>query len=166
MTNKSCYYIILGLFMIIDVYKLRLIGKEEESFKFDFFPNRALLSIPEAEFSAPAQADILVEVYPEEVYISGVLTYKISAPCSRCLKNTESFRSIEFDERFLPSQRADEEEDSALVYERDKIDLTPYFNELILTDLPLSILCKENCKGLCPVCGQDLNAGDCGHHIE
>ncbi len=152
--------------MIIDVSKLRLKGKDEESFTFSYLPNQSLLSIPSAEFSAPATIDALVEVYPDEVYVSGTLTYEITAPCSRCLKVSKVTKAVKFDERFLPDNRAEEEEDSALVYSRDKIDLTPFINELILTDLPLSLLCKEDCKGLCPVCGQDLNTGDCGHHIE
>ncbi len=152
--------------MIIDVSKLRLKGKDEESFKFSFQPDKSLLSIPSAEFSNPANLDVLVEVYPDEVYVSGKLTYEITAPCSRCLKISTVIRSVEFDERFLPAERTFEEEDPALVYSREKIDLTPLVNELILTDLPLSLLCKEDCKGLCPVCGQDLNTGDCGHHIE
>lgn len=152
--------------MIIDVSKLRLKGKDEESFKFSFEPDRSLTTIPSAEFSAPATIDAFVEVYPDEVYVSGTLTYEIAAPCSRCLKVSKCVRTVKFDERFLPDDRSEEEEDSALVYSRDKIDLTPFINELILTDLPLSLLCKEDCKGLCPVCGQDLNTGDCGHHIE
>ncbi|MBP5177455.1 MAG: DUF177 domain-containing protein [Clostridia bacterium] len=47
-------------------------------------------------------------------------------------------------------------------YSRDTIDLDDMVKQLILTDLPYVVYCKEDCKGLCPVCGHDLNDGDCG----
>src|SRR4029077_12174807 len=43
------------------------------------------------------------------------------------------------------------------------IDLDPIVREQVLLALPLSVLCKEDCKGLCPECGQDLNERECGH---
>jgi uncharacterized protein len=43
------------------------------------------------------------------------------------------------------------------------IDLDPVVREQVLLALPVSVVCKEDCKGLCPVCGQDLNVQDCGH---
>lgn len=152
--------------MIIDVFKLRTKGKEEETFDLSYMPDEALLSIPDAVFSAPCRINVLAEVYPDEVYLSGSLTYTLTAPCSRCLQNVSLERTVDFDERFLPENRRDEEEDEALIYKRDKIDLTQFINELILTDMPYTVLCKDDCKGLCPECGQNLNETDCGHNIE
>ncbi|HEY0882212.1 MAG TPA: DUF177 domain-containing protein [Archangium sp.] len=43
------------------------------------------------------------------------------------------------------------------------IDLDPVVREQVLLALPVSVVCKEDCRGLCPVCGQDLNVQDCGH---
>jgi len=43
------------------------------------------------------------------------------------------------------------------------IDLDPIVREQVLLALPLSVLCDEECKGLCMICGQDLNVKDCGH---
>src|SRR5206468_3309557 len=48
-------------------------------------------------------------------------------------------------------------------YSGKEIDLRPALREQILLSIPPSPLCKEDCKGLCPVCGKDLNEGDCGH---
>ena len=49
------------------------------------------------------------------------------------------------------------------VYGGKSIDLSPAVREQILLALPPSPLCTEDCKGLCPTCGKDLNEGDCGH---
>jgi uncharacterized protein len=43
------------------------------------------------------------------------------------------------------------------------IDLDPIVREQVLLALPVTVLCREDCKGLCPTCGQDLNERDCGH---
>lgn len=152
--------------MIIDVFKLRTKGKDEESFTLSYTPDKSLLTVLDAAFSKPAEVKTLVEVYPDEVYCSGTVTYQVTSPCSRCLTPTVVTRTVEFDERFLPESRKDEEDDEALIYKRDKIDLTKFIDELIMTDMPYTFLCKDDCKGLCPVCGQDLNEKDCGHHID
>jgi uncharacterized protein len=46
------------------------------------------------------------------------------------------------------------------------IDLNPVVREQLLLALPVSVLCREDCKGLCPQCGLDLNSGSCGHRTE
>jgi uncharacterized protein len=43
------------------------------------------------------------------------------------------------------------------------IDLDPIVREQLLLALPVTVVCREDCKGLCTVCGQDLNESDCGH---
>jgi uncharacterized protein len=43
------------------------------------------------------------------------------------------------------------------------IDLDPIVREQVLLALPVTVLCRDDCKGLCPTCGQDLNERDCGH---
>lgn len=46
------------------------------------------------------------------------------------------------------------------------IDLDPVLREQVLLALPVTVLCREDCKGLCPTCGQDRNEQDCGHGKE
>ncbi|HJV09433.1 MAG TPA: DUF177 domain-containing protein, partial [Acidimicrobiales bacterium] len=43
----------------------------------------------------------------------------------------------------------------------DSVDLEPLVREALVLDLPLAPLCEEDCRGLCPTCGADLNLGDC-----
>jgi uncharacterized protein len=43
------------------------------------------------------------------------------------------------------------------------IDLDPIVREQLLLALPVAVVCREDCKGLCAACGQDLNESDCGH---
>lgn len=152
--------------MIIDLIKLRSRGKESEDFTFTYTPEDNLSDLPDAVFTAPVTVEAHVEVYPDEVYINGSVRFEVSASCSRCLKPTVFCKVVEFDERFLPLSRANEADDCNVYYKNERIDLTGFVKELIVLNMPLTVLCDENCKGLCPVCGQDLNNGDCGHRSE
>jgi uncharacterized protein len=98
------------------------------------------------------------------VSLSGVF----SLPCSRCLAETSI--AIEGDMRYLFTLRTfggggvpDDELD---VIELDgfqaELEMSPYVWETLILNLPEGVLCKEDCRGLCPVCGCDRNARDCG----
>ena len=54
-----------------------------------------------------------------------------------------------------------EDEDEMTVIPDMKLDLEEFCYDEILLSLPTKFLCDENCKGLCPTCGQDLNQGEC-----
>jgi len=57
--------------------------------------------------------------------------------------------------------------DSGLLVPEDaQIDLEPLLREYALLEFPISPVCKPDCKGLCPVCGENLNQNDCGHRPE
>ncbi len=47
-----------------------------------------------------------------------------------------------------------------------QIDLQPLMREYALLEIPINPLCRADCRGLCPVCGEDLNRQDCGHQAE
>jgi uncharacterized protein len=49
------------------------------------------------------------------------------------------------------------------VPENGKIDLEPFIREEMILAIPIGPLCSEDCKGLCPICGEDLNESSCSH---
>ena len=79
--------------------------------------------------------------------------------CDRCLKECEQEQSHSFEEEFRKDGGDDSE---ALVIDGDYIDITDLVRDTLLAAQSLSNLCRPDCKGLCPVCGHDLNEGDCG----
>ncbi len=82
-----------------------------------------------------------------------------SAPCGRCLAPVNEKFSIELDLSVVTSPCESEEE--IILAEGQKIDLGAIADETALIHLPLRLLCREDCKGLCPKCGADLNSGPC-----
>jgi len=79
--------------------------------------------------------------------------------CDRCLKECQEEQALRFEEEF---RKAGEDEPEALVVVGDFIEITDLVRDTILAAQSLSNLCRPDCKGLCPVCGADLNEGDCG----
>jgi uncharacterized protein len=100
--------------------------------------------------------------------VGGVQT-ALELPCSRCL---ESFRlpvDAGFDLEYRPQSantgdgnlEVQTEDLSTAFYENDQIDLGQLVREQLYLALPMKPLCDNSCRGLCPVCGINLNRGSC-----
>src|SRR5437016_6223347 len=105
----------------------------------------------------------------EVVELRGRLRTKIAIPCGRCLKSVELPIDVEFAERFTPAVSWKDEEQHELsedelnlaAFDGEGIDMDDLVREEIILALPGHVLCDETCKGLCPACGADRNAGSC-----
>lgn len=137
-------------------------------------------------YGARGDADVRLDVHLDgrRVIVQGSQTSPLSGQCRRCLGAVETTSESEFTLTLIPRKDADlpgiEGDDGGDVgegesagsfrldqadedvYEGDEVDLWPLVREQILLALDDYPLCKEDCEGLCVVCGADLNAGDCG----
>lgn len=87
----------------------------------------------------------------------------IAGPCMRCLKPTTS--QVAVDVRELEQKKRDPEEQFDSDYVKgDDLDLHRWTNDSFVFSLPVRVLCREDCKGLCPECGTDLNLAGEHHH--
>ena len=105
---------------------------------------------------------------PEGIMAQGHVVAELEFECSRCLKNFPAAVDAAFVEEFRPSvnmvtgEFLPPREDEALqIDERHLLDLTETVRQYLVMALPLQPLCQPNCKGLCPLCGADLNLGPC-----
>ena len=104
-----------------------------------------------------------------EVELSGELTAIIEIPCGRCLQPARLPIHSEFAERFVPtvSWRGEEQHElheadlNLAVFDGEAIDLDDLVREEILLALPGHVLCSEDCKGLCSICGINRNVSSC-----
>jgi uncharacterized protein len=105
-----------------------------------------------------------------EVRITGRLSVEMEADCDRCLEPARFPIETEFDLFYEPMthlKRAEEVEIGARdvdvgFYEGDGLDLKEILRERVLLALPMQLVCRPECKGICPACGQNRNQGDCG----
>lgn len=119
----------------------------------------------------PAHAELNLRLYPAEdtVMVQGSVVGQFTVPCSRCLGPCV----VRVDEpnltlTFFPSSTdaADDEELSAddldtSFHDGETVNLAPIVRENMLLAIPISPVCRESCRGLCPGCGADLNETTC-----
>ena len=117
----------------------------------------------------PVHVKLLAKKTSGGVAISGRLQGDVSVICSRCLGEIALDVSHDFFYECLPAEAMEEEKeelsrDSVDIhyYTGGEIDITALVQEQLALALPMRPLCKEDCKGLCPKCGANLNKGDCG----
>lgn len=99
---------------------------------------------------------------PQGLIVQGEFSAEASLECGRCLIDFEREFAWEFTELYAFSEKSISESD-LLLPEDQHIDLGPIIREYALLEVPINPICKLDCKGLCAVCGENLNEVDCGH---
>jgi uncharacterized protein len=107
------------------------------------------------------------------VHVRGRLAVAVEPECGRCLERYAASIDQELDLFYLPRspEQPEEQEDEVALsdrelvvgyYEGGRLDLGDLVREQLFLSLPLKRLCREDCRGLCPTCGKNLNTGACG----
>lgn len=129
-------------------------------------------TLGEREFSLPSgiDYDLVLTNAGEGILATGILTTHVVGTCDRCLSPAEFDVSGEVDEYYLfeePEDTGDGDDDDeldfSLVSDDNTIDLSDALLSTLVMETPYVVLCRPSCKGLCPVCGANLNEEDCGH---
>ncbi len=123
-----------------------------------------------AEVSAvgPVRASLQVTKSDREIIVTGRLTAELELQCSRCLKDFRKPLDVPVNVVYHPidefgeerHELKDEEMDMGF-YRGEEIDLQELVGEQALLNMQMKPLCDENCKGICPTCGADLNVAGC-----
>lgn len=96
------------------------------------------------------------------IRVSGHLKCSLLGLCDRCGVDVNVPLQCDFEESFTNlKEKADEEDELIHFFEGDTIDLLPYVAQTIFLNMPMKTLCREDCKGLCPECGINLNEKEC-----
>lgn len=93
------------------------------------------------------------------VILNYTAEFTLNAVCDRCLAEFERDYKYDFEHILVRSLNTDNEE--YIVTESDSLDLDELAIMDILLQIPSKMLCKDDCKGLCPQCGTDLNYNEC-----
>lgn len=151
----------------INIAKIRNNVGSREEFAFE---------IGNDEMSLPAwkiQDHLAVSgvVYNKDGYLllEGEIVGNLISQCSRCLEEVSHRLEVSFSEKLLyiadQSRFSDWEfgeiEEEYTIYDGDSFDCTDLLVENIIDELPSKVLCREDCAGLCPHCGHNLNEGQC-----
>ncbi|MBD3284894.1 hypothetical protein GF359_00865 [candidate division WOR-3 bacterium] len=130
---------------------------------FDVEVNPDLVGLEAYKFHAPIQCKLDFERIGDRIDLSMSLVAGIEVACSKCGKPTRIDIQTTYKVTFLPAADDEDEEITATDLElySDILNLTPILRDAFLLAIPIAPLCRQGCKGLCPVCGVNLNQGDC-----
>ena len=95
----------------------------------------------------------------ESVGVRGTVSAVLTAHCARCLREVSMPLKAELDEVFV--READPENPDQRLLDGHQIDLSGPAREALLLEMPMRLLCRKDCKGLCPVCGANQNDKPC-----
>jgi uncharacterized protein len=134
----------------------------------------AEFAVPDGDFTvvAPVEFDVEVRKDRSKVRLAGRLATRLELECGRCLDPFEVPIDTTFDSLFLPATEVggDEEVGSddlgVSYYKNDVIDLGDVIREQLYLALPMKPLCRDDCRGLCPVCGANRNREACACQTE
>lgn len=145
--------------MIIDL--LDILNAEGAEKRFSGLVSFGDVSFGGASFLfAPAKAQGIVKNVGEGFSLTATVEGSYKTQCARCAKPVSASFCENISENLTNS--GVQKSENAVAFTGTKIDLFEIFLTGVLQNLPMRTLCREDCKGLCPVCGADLNEGDCG----
>jgi len=147
---------------------LKTIRTPHETFQHTYAP--AQLEV-EQDFRVVAPVDLGFEIFKDgpRFRLAGRVKTTLELPCSRCLEPFEVPVDAEFDLRYQPQventgegEREIAEDDlTTAFYQHDQIDLGQLMREQLYLSLPMKPLCSDDCRGLCAICGTNLNRSAC-----
>jgi uncharacterized protein len=118
---------------------------------------------------APVNVTGKVRLAGTELFVNGHIETRARVECDRCLKPIELPVNADFDLQYIPGGAYEssgaveltQEEMSISVFDGEAIDVDEIVKEQVLLAVPTRMLCRPDCKGICPDCGIDKNTGDC-----
>jgi uncharacterized protein len=117
----------------------------------------------------PVELEFDIHKDKDKFRLAGHLRTELELTCSRCLEPYRFAIDADFDQRYLPAAAASTDPDREVqeddletsYYSDDQIDLGELMREQFYLALPMKPLCRDDCRGLCPQCGTNLNTGTC-----
>ncbi len=121
------------------------------------------------EVIGPIDGHVRMRRTNQGLLVDGWVELTLELSCNRCLKTFEQPMHVDFEEQFYPTVDVIsgmpldpfDEDEIFPIDAHHEVDLTEAVRQNVLLALPMVTICREDCKGLCPQCGQDLNLGSC-----
>ncbi|WP_183108658.1 YceD family protein [Thermohalobacter berrensis] len=145
----------------------KLIDGTESKISFDETADIKKIKTKDREIILTSPVKVTGNVFKtnDGLYLSANITYEYSDECARCLKEVKDKVDTSISGRLVEKEQKNkienDEDETEIFYEGNEVDLDELTINTILLSLPMRVLCNEECRGICPKCGQDLNEVEC-----
>jgi uncharacterized protein len=145
-------------------FDLRELAKGPVETQAELTPQDPLFEGLEAALAEPVRVDGRLQGTGDgRYYWHGHLQTMVAGECRRCLTPVRAPVAVEIGALFTSDADAADDPDAYRLESHDtEVDLRPVVREELALAVPRFVLCRDDCRGLCPSCGKDLNAGPCG----
>ena len=151
--------------MLIDLSEILSLNGEVKNLIFDFESDKFDTGHSIYPFTGECQCICkFIKQQDKKIYLSSSLKAGLIIPCDRCLKdvvinfNFSDEKEIDISENF--GQHLEELNEMPYI-DGFSFDSEKYIHNELMLNMPVKVLCNENCKGICQKCGKNLNEGEC-----
>jgi uncharacterized protein len=128
-----------------------------------------VIDVTENGKGSPVRGEVSLTRTDRSILAKGVVNSEVELTCSRCLNQFNCPLTLNIEEEYFPttdivsgaSLSSSDESDRFTIDEHHVLDLTEALRQCALLAIPMKPLCREDCAGLCPNCGHNLNLGPC-----
>ncbi len=147
----------------------KVLSDEKETISFDYGFDLSGTEVNGVHpFVSPVSVQGTVKGHDGFADLTADVSFDFSIPCDRCTQQIQKRYHYTFTHVLVLSLQEDDDEKFVEV-QNDELDLDELIRADILLELPSKYLCRQDCKGICPVCGKNLNEGACNcntHQID
>jgi uncharacterized protein len=152
--------------MIID---LNALGERSNNVDIEIAPNEIDFELENVRTVSPIRLQCEVDRSDFRTSVTGKIGAEFEIDCTRCLEAVQVPFEFDFEVEFVDAEHfgstgeheIDPKDLSADALPNENLDLTELSREQILLNLPEQVFCKDDCKGLCEICGENRNLKDC-----
>ena len=146
--------------MQIDIKSIKC--SRENSLEISFLESFEIFNtkLGELEFKDPVALEGKIFNKGDNFLLEATIKTTVYLKCSRCHKSVAYVIDLQVEEIFIADYTGEDEE--IWTFTGNIIELDQLVMSNIVLDIPMKVLCSDECKGLCPKCGHDLSESDCG----
>ena len=146
--------------MKLELQKLNIEEGSSESFVFE---EASVGDLPGITLLEPVTGQFVLSNLGIGYQFAGSFSARVSQPCVRCLEPVEEDVEFDVNETYLLNGEDDPDQEDVFTLETDVFDVSDAVRQNLLIEVTEFPLCREDCRGLCPECGANLNSTVCPH---
>lgn len=146
--------------MKLELLKLNIEEGGSQSFQFE---ETSIGDLPGITLLEPVTGSFVLSNLGIGYQLSGSFATRVSQPCIRCLDPVIQDVEFAINEMYLLNADKDPDQEDVFALESDTLDVTDIVRQNLLVEVDEFPLCSPDCKGLCPICGANLNKTTCPH---
>lgn len=150
--------------MLLNILKAKMEQGKDIEFKTQVQIDQDFVSSKNYQILTPAEVEGTYCYHDDKLNLNATVSFEVLAYCDNCSEEIKKIISFELNETFIENSSSHNEEDY-LIINQTCIELDKPVEDALLLNMPSRLLCKDDCKGLCSICGKNKNYTTCSCQV-